>query len=154
MAALTSSELFATLRKPTIDRLVELRVALDESYLAVSEADAADRFELLWERYAGYLRDGDVDRQRRFVRRWLALRLGEGRSPESVMHALVTAGDVLVQVTRSELPPTEDTLELVRELQRMTYVTSRSVVAVLAEDLERKSTLPLETSASKDEGPQ
>jgi hypothetical protein len=52
---------------------------------------------------------------------------------------LVAVGDVLVQVSRANLPPAPATLDLVRELQRLTYVTARLVVDILAEDLERKS---------------
>lgn len=134
-----AAELFAQLRPEFLARLIEVREALDESYRTLPAELAAERFELLVDRLAAHLRVADTEGHRRFLRRWLALRLAEGRSPESVLHALVAAGDVLVQVARSSLPPAGSTLALVRELQRLTYLTSRLVVDILAEDLERKA---------------
>lgn len=134
-----AAELFTKLRPQFLARLDEVREALDESYQGLDPGLARERFEMLVDRYQGYLAESDVDGHRRFLRRWLALRLAEGRSPESVLHVLVAIGDVLVQVARTNLPPTPTTLDLVRELQRLTYVTARLVVDVLAEDLERKS---------------
>jgi hypothetical protein len=133
-----AAELFARLRPEYLARLFEVREALDESYATLPPELAHERFELLVDRYLSYFRDADTSSHRRFLRRWLALRLAEGRSPESVLHALVAAGDVLVQVARSSLPPAASTLELVRELQRLTHLTARLVVDILAEDLERK----------------
>ena len=137
-------ELFTQLRPQFLSRLDEVREALDESYQGLDPASAHERFEMLVDRYESYLAESDVDGHRRFLRRWLALRLAEGRSPESVLHVLVAVGDVIVQVSRNNLPPSASTLALVRELQRLTYVTARLVVDVLADDLERKS-----ASASK-----
>lgn len=134
-----AEELFARLRPRFLERLLEVREGLDESFLSLAEDVATERFQLLVDRYQTYLGDGDVDRHRRFIRRWLALRLGEGRSAESVLHGLVATGDVLVQIARADLPPKTSAVVFVRELQRMTYVTARLVVDVLAEDLERKS---------------
>ncbi len=145
-------ELFAGLRDTSVARLVELREAIDESYIALSEQEAKERFELLFDRTTNFLNDNDTDRQRRFVRHWLALRLGEGRSPESVMHALVATGDILVQVVRLELPPGAEALELVHALQHSTYVTARSVVVVLADDLNRKSNQPDERIGNHEGG--
>lgn len=135
-----AAELFAKLRPEFLARLLEVREALDESYRSLSSEAASERFELLVDRYVAYLGDSDTEGHRRFLRRWLALRLAEGRSAESVLHALVAAGDVLVQVARTSLPPSGSTLEMVRELQRLTFVTARLVVDILAEDLERKAT--------------
>jgi hypothetical protein len=132
-------ELFTQLRPQFLARLDEVREALDESYQGLELDTARERFEILVDRYEGYLDKSDLDGHRRFLRRWLALRLAEGRSPESVLHVLVAVGDVLVQVSRANLPPAPATLDLVRELQRLTYVTARLVVDILAEDLERKS---------------
>lgn len=133
------AELLSQLRPQVLARLDEVREALDESYQSLDPVIARERFETLVDRYQSYLSKADVDGHRRFLRRWLALRLAEGRSPESVLHVLVAFGDVLVQVGRTVLPPAPTTLELVRELQRLTYVTARLVVDVLAEDLGRKS---------------
>lgn len=133
------AELLTQLRPQVLARLDEVREALDESYQSLDAVVARERFEMLVDRYQAYLAEADVDGHRRFLRRWLALRLAEGRSPESVLHVLVAFGDVLVQVARNSLPPAATTLELVRELQRLTYVTARLVVDVLAEDLGRKS---------------
>ena len=145
-------ELFAELRQASIERLVEVREALDESYAAVPADAARERFEVLLDRFHAYLVDGDAERQRRFIRRYLALRLGEGRSPESIMHALVTVCDVLVQTARHELLPDNATLDLVCALQRMNYVTARSVSDVLAEDHQRKVVKAAELSSPPGEG--
>lgn len=131
------AELLSQLRPQVLARLDEVREALDESFQSLEAEVARERFEILFDRYASYLAEADVEGHRRFLRRWLALRLAEGRSPESVLHVLVAFGDVLVQVARNV--PAPATLELVRELQRLTYVTSRLVVDILAEDLGRKS---------------
>lgn len=128
-------DLFERIRAEATDRLVDGRAALQLGLAAQTPEMARVQLDAVLERFAGVLTAPDVTRYRAVTSRWVAYHLGEGFSPENLIHSIVTTGDILVQVARRRLPPEPDTAVLVRDLTRATHALARLVVDVLGGEL-------------------
>ena len=126
---------FESLRPYILDRLVEVRGAIDHAYASIPDDVIRSQFDQVLERMQGYLTDGDNKKYRGFANRWVAMRMGEGFPPENVVHAVVALGDVVVQVARHRLGSGDDAMKFVRAATHMTFVAARMVVETLADDL-------------------
>jgi hypothetical protein len=129
---------FETIRPEVLERLIDVRGSIDQNLSGVPSEVIREEFDAVLDRMQGYLGDGDVERYRAFASRWVAFRLGEGFSPENLIHSVVALGDVVVEVAREKLPsgPEGGGGEFVREVVRMNYVAARLIVEILAGELE------------------
>lgn len=127
---------FATIRPEVLERLVDVRGSIDHTLSGVPSHLIRQEFDAVLDRMEAYLTDQDVDRYRSFATRWVAFRLGEGFSPENLIHSVVAIGDVVLEVGRRRLQPGPETSEFVREVARMNFVAARLIVEILAAELE------------------
>lgn len=126
---------FESLRPYILDRLVEVRGAIDHGYASMPDDVIRKQFDQVLERMQSYLADGDNEKYRGFASRWVAMRMGEGFPPENVAHALVALGDVVVQVAKHRLGTGDDAMKFVRAATQMNFALARMVVETLAEDM-------------------
>jgi hypothetical protein len=129
---------FETLRPYILERLVDVRAAIDHGYASIPDAVIRDQFDQVLERMQAYLDDGDAEKYRSFANRWVAMRMGEGFPPENVIHALVALADVVVQVARHRLGPGDDAIKFVRAVTQMNFAAARMVVEILAEEMDAR----------------
>jgi hypothetical protein len=128
---------FEEIRPEMVDRLVDVRGSIDHRLTGVPQHYIRQEFDAVLDRMEAYLRERDVELVRGFAARWVAVRLGEGFSPENLIHSVVAIGDVVVEVARRRLPPGLETAEFLREVVRMNFVAARLIVEVLAGELDR-----------------
>ncbi|HLU66176.1 MAG TPA: hypothetical protein VKZ63_07860, partial [Kofleriaceae bacterium] len=86
-----------------LDRLVDVRGSIDHTLSAVPSHLIRQEFDSVLDRMSSYLADHDVARYRAFAARWVAFRLGEGFSPENLIHSMVAIGDVVLEVAKRSL---------------------------------------------------
>ena len=133
------AQLFQVMRSDVLDRLVEVRGSIDHVYANMADAVVREEFRIFLDRIASYLSTGDVEAYRAFASRWMALRTGAGYSPESSVHSAVAIGDVVVQVAQRHLGHTSECHDFVRTVVRMNFIVARTLVGLLASDLERRN---------------
>lgn len=127
---------FETIRPEVLDRLVDVRGSIDHTLSGVPSQVIRQEFDAVLDRMQTYLLDGDAGRYRSFAVRWVAFRLGEGFSPENLIHSVVALGDVVLEVARRRLPFGADSADFTREVARMNFVAARIIVETLADELE------------------
>jgi hypothetical protein len=127
---------FEAIRPEVLERLVEVRGSIDHLLSGVPPHLIRQEFNSVLDRMARYMADQDLPRYRDFSARWVAFRLGEGFSPENLIHSVVAIGDVILEIARRSLSPGPDTAEFLREVARMNLVAARVIVEILAEELE------------------
>ena len=140
------AQIFESLRDHVMNRLLEVRGSIDHAYTKIPEPIIREHFDLVLDKMYTFLATQDSSVYARFIRRYMAMRVGEGFTHENLIHSAVAIGDVVAQVARERLPesPRRDTF--VRTVMRMNFVIARMMVAVVAEDLaERTSQLDLVT---------
>lgn len=130
------AQTFQAIRAEVLERLVDVRGSIDHTLSAVPSEIIRQEFDAVLERMYHYLADRDVERYREFATRWVAFRLGEGFSPENLIHSVVALGDVVVEVARSHLSGGPYTSEFLREVVRMNFVSARTIVEILAGELD------------------
>jgi len=138
MAAGGHSKTFDALRPAVLSQLLELRGTIDDAYQALDPDAAAEEFSHIISQLQAHLDLPMGERLRDFAERWVALRIAEGQSPRSLLHSVVAIGDVIVAVAKKQLPSNEETVQFVRAVVHANFVAARSVVEVLALDLERR----------------
>ena len=127
---------FEGIRPEVLDRLVDVRGSIDHTLSGVPSQVIRQEFDAVLNRMQSYLAEPDLDRYRRWARRYVAVRLGEGFAPETLIHSWVALGDVVVEVARQRLPSGSDTDAFVRDVVRLTFVAARLIVEVLAAELD------------------
>jgi hypothetical protein len=128
---------FHAIRREVLDRLVDVRGSIDHTLASVPSRLIRQEFDSVLDRMASYLVDQDVSRYRSFAARWVAFRLGEGFSPENLLHSVVAIGDVILETARSRLPHgQQEAAEFVREIARLNFMAARVIVEILAGELE------------------
>jgi hypothetical protein len=127
---------FAAIRPEVLDRLLDVRGSIDHTLSGVPSQVIRQEFDAVLDRMQTYLVDGDAARYRRFAERWVAFRLGEGFSPENLIHSVVALGDVILEVARRRLPAGPASADFTREVARMNFHAARLIVDTLAEQLE------------------
>ena len=118
-----------------LDRRLDVRGSSDHTLSGIPSHVIRQQFDAVLARMQAYLRDGDAARYRGLAERWVAFRLGEGATPENLIHAVVALGDVILDVARGRLPPGPATAEFAREVSRLNFATARLVVETLADAL-------------------
>lgn len=127
---------FEAIRPEVLERLVDVRGSIDHTLSGVPSHLIRQEFDAVLDHMEAYLADQDVERYRSFASRWVAFRLGEGFSPENLIHSVVAIGDVVLDLGRRRLPPGGETSEFLREVARMNFVAARLIVEILAAELE------------------
>jgi hypothetical protein len=130
---------FEAIRSEVLDRLLDVRGSIDHTLSAVPSQVIRQEFDAVLDRMQSYLLDGDTGRYRSFAARWVAFRLGEGFSPENLIHSVVALGDAVLEVARRRLPRGPDSADFSREVARMNFVAARHIVETLADELESMS---------------
>lgn len=126
---------FESLRPNILDRLVEVRGAIDHGYAAIADDVMRAQFAQVLSQMQSYLAAGNSEKFRGFASRWVAMRMGEGFPPENIAHSLAALGDVVVQVARHRLGSTDDAMKFVRAATQMNFALARMVVEILADDM-------------------
>lgn len=136
MSSPPPAEVFDSLRRAVLDRLVAVRDTVDDAYAHLAPEAAESEFDAVLAQMHSYLVAGDPERLREFAARWAAAHVGRGRTARSLLHAAVALGDVIVQVAKTELSPSPDTDRFVLAVVRLNFTLSRQLVASLADELE------------------
>lgn len=131
--------LLASIRPDVVDRLVELRGNIDRAYAGFPERFIREQFDLLLGKMEVYLKNEDAESYRTFTRRWMAMRIGEGFAPESLIHSFTALGDTVVRVAQTRMGAAPEGRDFVHEAVRMTYLGTQIMVDIVADELERRS---------------
>ena len=133
------ARIFDSMRAEVLARLVEVRGSIDHSYEKISSEVITEHFDIILDKVRKFLALGDASSYRRFATRYLAIRVAEGVSHESLIHAIVAIGDVVAQVARASLEPSPERERFVREVMRMNFVHARMMVAFFADELAERT---------------
>ncbi len=139
-------EIFEAIRDEVVDQLsgvpagpgaddVTVRVGRGEPEAAVPP-DRAHMGGVL-ARMQRFVETGDLDRYREFLHRWVVMRLGEGGSPESVLHGVAAIGDTVIRVAHERSGDRHDLATFCREVARASFWATRLTVEVLVDQLDR-----------------
>jgi predicted nucleotidyltransferase len=129
------AQLFESLRQDVLARLLEVRGSIDDAYAKIPETLIQEHFEIALDKMYTFLATDDASTYRRFISRYMAVRVGEGLTHESIIHGTVAIGDVVAQVARETLAESPMRDQFIRAVMRMNYVHARMLVALVAEDL-------------------
>jgi len=127
---------FEAIRPEVLDRLIDVRGSIDHTLTGVPSQVIRQEFDAVLDRMQSYLLDGDAGRYRSFAERWVAFRLGQGFSPENLIHSVVALGDAVLEVARRRLPLGSESADFTREVARMNFVAARLIVDTLAQELD------------------
>lgn len=140
------AQLFESLRTHVMNRLLEVRGSIDHAYTKIPESIIREHFDLVLDKMYTFLVTQDTSVYKRFIRRYMAMRVGEGFTHENLIHSAVAIGDVVAQVARERLSESSRRDEFICVVMKMNFVHARMMVAVVAEDLaERTNQLDLVT---------
>jgi hypothetical protein len=132
------AEIFSSLRPDVLARLVEVRGSIDHAYATIPEEVIRGQFDMVLDRMQSYLASEDAELYRGFAARWMAMRVGDGFSPENLIHSVVAIGDVVARVATERLGPGDETQRFARAVVRMNFVAARMLVEILADELGRR----------------
>jgi hypothetical protein len=133
------AQIFDSLRPEVLARLIEVRGSIDHAYEKIPQETIREHFDLALDKMYIYLATDDVSTYRRFVSRYMAVRVGEGLNQEDIIHSAVAIGDVVVQVAREIMPESPRRENFIRAVMRMNFVHARMLVAFVAEDLAERT---------------
>lgn len=135
----TLARSYEALRPLVLDRLLELRGALDPSLGRLDDATARAQIGAVLDHLGNFIATGDIGLHRGFLHTFLAMRAAEAQSPASVLALLVAIGDTAAQVAQEGGTGAEgDGAELTLLLTRVTASTARVVNDLIAEELGRR----------------
>ena len=130
-------DIFRDLQRRILARLTEVRGSIAPAYADMSVETAQHDFELVLREMQRFLDSGNAEAYRNFLQRWMALRTGNGDSPEGTIHTMVAIGDVVVQVARHTIPAEDPGIsEFLRQVVQLNRFAARVVVDVLGEEWE------------------
>lgn len=132
------ADTFRALRAEVLERLVAIRASIDRAYEGLPDDVIRGQFDVVLGNMASYLDVRDPHRFRDFVKRWAAMRAGEGFAPENVVHAVVAIGDVVRRVAHKRLGMSAETAEFGQAVTFMSGLAARTLVAELADELEQR----------------
>jgi len=127
------AQIFESLHKDILARLVEVRGSIDHAYGEFPEDEVYKHFDLVLSKMQSFMATADAVAYRRFARQYVAMQVGEGIAYDNLIHALVAIGDVTVQIARAKLPDPERE-EFVRDIMHLSFESTRMLVDLLAED--------------------
>ena len=129
---------YEALRPRILERLLEVRAALDQSLSRLDEETARVQVGAVLEHLGNFIATGDLRVHRAFLQTFLAMRAAESQSPASVLATLVAIGDTAAQVAQEAGDGTGQGAELTLLLTRVTASTARAVNDLIAEELESR----------------
>jgi hypothetical protein len=129
---------YEALRPKILERLLEVRAALDQSLSRLDEETARAQVGAVLEHLGNFIATGDLRVHRAFLQTFLAMRAAESQSPASVLATLVAIGDTAAQVAQEAGAGTPEGAELTLLLTRVTASTARAVNDLIAEELESR----------------
>ena len=136
----TLARSYEALRPLVLDRLLELRGALDPSLGRLDDATARAQIGAVLDHLGNFIATGDIGLHRGFLHTFLAMRAAEAQSPASVLALLVAIGDTAAQVAQEGGTGADgDGAELTLLLTRVTASTARVVNDLIAEELARRT---------------
>lgn len=130
---------YETLRPRILQRLLEMRVAIDPSLGRLDEPTARAQINAVLEHLGNFIATGDLGLHRAFLHTFLAMRAAEAQSPAAVLAMLVAIGDTSAQVAQEQGAGTSEGAELTLLLTRVTATTARAVNDLIAEELSRRT---------------
>jgi hypothetical protein len=142
---------YDALRPKILQRLIEVRPALDPSLARMDESMARTQIAAVLDHIGNFVATGDLGLHRAFLHTFLAMRGAEGQDPASVLAMLVAIGDTAVQVAKEDLSSPEG-IELTLLLTRVTGSTARAVNDLIADELNRRLGQWSELSTKEQEG--
>ena len=134
----TLARSYEALRPLVLDRLLELRGALDPSLGRLDDATARAQIGAVLDHLGNFIATGDLGLHRAFLHTFLAMRAAEAQSPAQVLAMLVAIGDSATVVAQQESGGVGEGAELTLLLTRVTAATARGVNDLIAEELERR----------------
>jgi hypothetical protein len=132
------AELFRSLRPAALSRLIDVRASIDQAFAAIEPGVIGPQFDMVLDKMQSYLFTEDPESFRSFAGRWMAMRVGSGEAPQNLVHAVVSMGDVMVQVAEAQVGAGPQHAEFARAISRMTFTGCRILVEQLAEELGRR----------------
>lgn len=132
------AEIFSSLRIDMLDTLVESRHSIDDTFGSLPEAMIRRQFKTVVDQMYKYMQSPSPAHLHQAVKTWTAALLGFGLSPRSVLRTVVTMGDLVVQVSKQELPSGPPTNLFVRDVVRLNFYVAREVVAIFNDELEEQ----------------
>jgi hypothetical protein len=132
----SAAHAYDELRPKILQRLIEMRTALDPALGRIDEAAARAQIDAVLEHLGNYLATGDTGLHRAFLHTFLAMRAAEAQGPAQVLAMLVAIGDTAAQVAQEGGPAESGELTLL--LTRVTATTARAINDLIADELERR----------------
>jgi hypothetical protein len=132
------AELFRSLRPDALSRLIEVRASIDQGFAAIEPSVIGPQFDMVLDKMQSYLYTEDPESFRSFAGRWMAMRVGTGEAPQNLVHAVVSIGDVMVQVAQARIGAGAPLDDFARAVGRMTFLGCRILVEHLADELARR----------------
>jgi len=129
------AQLFDSLRQDVLARLIEVRGSIDHAYAKIPETTIREHLELALDKMYTFLVTEDASSYRNFISRYMAVRVGEGFSYESIIHAAVAIGDLVAQVAREQLPESPQREHFIRRVMRMNFEHTRMLVDLVSIEL-------------------
>ncbi|HUH01591.1 MAG TPA: hypothetical protein VML75_06320 [Kofleriaceae bacterium] len=136
------AELFRTLRPDALSRLIEVRASIDQAFASITPEVIGRQFDMVLDKMQSYLYTEDPESFRSFAGRWMAMRVGSGEAPQNLVHAVVSIGDVVVQVAQARMNRADAGAQLAdfaRAVGHMTFTGCRMLVEHLADELQRRT---------------
>jgi hypothetical protein len=144
-------EIFEAIRDDVIDHLAGARGVVDAGARAPNgrrdEGEHAPQRAHIGgvvAKMQRFVETGDLGRYREFLHRWAVVRLGEGGSPESILHAVTAIGDTVIQIAFERVGQIPELGAFARDVARASFWATRLTVEVLAEELGRREREHLE----------
>lgn len=134
--ASSHAEIFGLLRTEILETLVKSRASIDDAFGSLSEEAIRRHFYSVLEHMQKYISSPSPMQLHGSVSQWVAMLLGMGLSPRSVLRTIVSLGDLVVQVARHSLAPNPGTNLFIREVVRLNFNAAREVVAIFNDELE------------------
>ena len=132
------ARIFESLRHDVLARLVDVRGNIDHAYTRIPEARIREQFDMVLDKMASYLATEDSELYRSFASRYMAMRVGEGVSPENLIHSVVAIGDIVIKVVEEKVPPSQERHDFARAVVRMNFVAARMLVILLGDEVKRR----------------
>ena len=138
------ARIFESLRYDVLARLVDVRGTIDHAYARIPEARIREQFDMVLDKMASYLATEDSELYRSFASRYMAMRVGEGVSPENLIHSVVAIGDIVIKVAEEKVPPSQEPSavqerhDFTRAVVRMNFVAARMLVILLGDEVKRR----------------
>lgn len=124
-----------SLRGDVLGRLVEAAGSIDQDFLAMGAEQTQAEMGVLLDKMESYLVSEDPQLYRSFASTQLAMRIGQGGSAEGLVHLVVTVCDVISQTARERMSTDPGCKGFILEVQRMSFVATRMLVALIADEL-------------------